>query len=54
VVPDASLAMDRSLDDGRFRAATGTVRPGWDALVRELADDLDALPYRALYRSFAA
>jgi dTDP-4-dehydrorhamnose reductase len=54
LVPDASLAMDRSLDDGRFRAATGTTRPGWNALVRELADDLDALPYRALYRSFAA
>lgn len=54
LVPDASLEMDRSLDDGRFRAATGTPRPGWNELVRELADDLDSLPYRARYRSFAA
>lgn len=53
LVPDPSLAIDRSLDDARFRAATGTVRPGWDALVGELVDDLDALPYRALYRAFA-
>jgi dTDP-4-dehydrorhamnose reductase len=54
LVPDAGVRIDRSLDDRRFRAATGTVRPGWDALIDEAARDLASLPYRELYRTFAA
>lgn len=54
LVPDDSLRMDRSLDDTRFRTATGTAAPDWETLVRELVADLDALPYRGLYRSLAA
>lgn len=54
VVPDPSLRMDRSLDDSRLRRATGTVRPGWDALVGELVDDFDAPGLGALYRTPAA
>jgi dTDP-4-dehydrorhamnose reductase len=52
IVPDDTLRLDRSLDDSRFRQATGTPRPGWDELVAELAGDLDSLPYRRLYRAF--
>ncbi|HWK89784.1 MAG TPA: SDR family oxidoreductase [Longimicrobium sp.] len=54
LVPDDSLKMDRSLDDTRFRAATGTVRPGWDALVAEMADDFRSLPYERGYPSLRA
>jgi dTDP-4-dehydrorhamnose reductase len=45
IVPDDSLRIDRSLDDRRFRAATGTARPGWDELIAELIKDLRTLPY---------
>jgi dTDP-4-dehydrorhamnose reductase len=54
LVPDPGLRIDRSLDDRRFREATGTTRPGWDALIDEAARDFASLPYRALYRAFAA
>jgi dTDP-4-dehydrorhamnose reductase len=54
LVPDDSLVIDRSLDDARFRQATSTVRPGWDALVEALAQDFAAYPYRDLYPSLAA
>ncbi|HEU4455545.1 MAG TPA: sugar nucleotide-binding protein, partial [Longimicrobium sp.] len=49
LVPDDTLRIDRSLDDARFRAATGTPRPGWDELVEELAADFLALPYGSVY-----
>jgi len=34
IVPDDSLQIDRSLNAGRFRAATAYVAPQWPALVR--------------------
>jgi dTDP-4-dehydrorhamnose reductase len=37
--PDDSVACDRSLDGGRFHAATGYVAPPWPELVAELAND---------------
>lgn len=52
-VPDDRVVMDRSLDDARFRAATGTARPGWDVLTQELADDFRSLPYDQVYHALA-
>lgn len=49
LVPDDTLRIDRTLDDGRFRRASGTERPGWDALVEEMLADLASLPYAPLY-----
>lgn len=54
MIQDDSLRIDRSLNDTRFRAATGTARPGWDELVRELADDLNAPGTREVYRPAVA
>ena len=48
-VPSDAVVMDRSLDDARFRGATGTARPGWDALVDDLARDFASLPYDHIY-----
>jgi dTDP-4-dehydrorhamnose reductase len=48
---DDSLSMDRSLNDSRYRAATGTTRPGWDELVRELVADYQSNPYASVYSS---
>jgi dTDP-4-dehydrorhamnose reductase len=48
-VPDDEVVIDRSLDDTRFRNATGLPRPGWDALVAELVDDFESLPYADIY-----
>lgn len=31
--------IDRSLDGGRFRAATGIETPDWDSMIRDLAED---------------
>lgn len=45
LLPDDSLRIDRSLDDRRFRDATGTPRPSWSELVAELAEDFRTLPY---------
>jgi dTDP-4-dehydrorhamnose reductase len=50
--PDASLVIDRSLDDSAFREATDSRRPGWDELIEQLAADFISLPYRGLYRAF--
>jgi dTDP-4-dehydrorhamnose reductase len=50
-VPSDAVRMDRSLDDTRFRQATGTPRPGWDALVQDLAEDWRSLPYEGVYRA---
>jgi dTDP-4-dehydrorhamnose reductase len=33
IAPDDKVAIDRSLDSSRFRAATGYAPPQWDALV---------------------
>ena len=50
IVPESSLQIDRSLDDARFRQATGTVRPDWQTLVAELMADYAAWPYDAIYQ----
>jgi dTDP-4-dehydrorhamnose reductase len=34
IVPDDKLVIDRSLDAGRFRAATGYVAPEWEEMVK--------------------
>jgi dTDP-4-dehydrorhamnose reductase len=49
IQPDDSLKIDRSLDDTRFRTATGTTRPGWTELVRELQADFASRPYADIY-----
>ncbi|HEU0015787.1 MAG TPA: sugar nucleotide-binding protein [Longimicrobium sp.] len=54
LVPDDSAPMDRSLDDTRFREATGTARPGWDELVAEMVEDLRSLPYERGYPALRA
>ncbi len=47
ILPDDSLRIDRSLDDRRFRDATGTPRPAWDELVAEVVEDVRA--YSSVY-----
>jgi dTDP-4-dehydrorhamnose reductase len=39
VDPDDSLVIDRSLDGGRFRQATGWTAPAWPAMVEAIAAD---------------
>jgi dTDP-4-dehydrorhamnose reductase len=39
IEPDDSVVIDRSLDDARFRAATGIARPSWPELLEALAKD---------------
>lgn len=46
VEPDETVVIDRSLDDARFRAATGIPKPTWGAMVAGLA--ADPLPYDTL------
>jgi len=41
VEPDDTVTIDRSLDAGRFRAATGFEAPGWPEMVSELAATAD-------------
>jgi dTDP-4-dehydrorhamnose reductase len=36
IVPDDSLAIDRSLNPARFRAATGYEAPAWPALIETM------------------
>lgn len=38
IVPDASLVIDRSLDSGRFRQATGFTPPAWPDLVKNMRE----------------
>jgi len=42
IMPDESVACDRSLDSRRFRAEFGYVPPAWDAMLDELADEIRA------------
>jgi dTDP-4-dehydrorhamnose reductase len=44
--PRSEPVIDRSLDSGRFRAATGWDPPSWDQLVGELAAATDREPLR--------
>lgn len=36
ITPDASLVIDRSLDGGRFRTATGYTAPAWKELINSM------------------
>ncbi len=54
LVPDSALRIDRTLDDAPWRERTGTSRPSWDALVKDLQDDWRARPYDAVYSAFGA
>jgi dTDP-4-dehydrorhamnose reductase len=45
IEPDDGVAVDRSLDPSRFRAATGWTAPDWEAMAAELAAQ-DALSER--------
>lgn len=36
ILPDAALALDRSLDSTRFRARTGWAPPDWPAMIRTM------------------
>ena len=38
ITPDASLVIDRSLNSGRFRQATGYAPPSWEQLVQAMRD----------------
>jgi dTDP-4-dehydrorhamnose reductase len=42
ILPDAGPAVDRSLDAGRFRAATGHVAPAWAEMIRAMRAEGDA------------
>ena len=33
IIPDDTLCIDRSLDSGKFQAATGYIAPGWDEII---------------------
>jgi dTDP-4-dehydrorhamnose reductase len=39
IVPDSTVAIDRSLDSSRFRALTGFTPPSWPEMVEEMAAD---------------
>jgi dTDP-4-dehydrorhamnose reductase len=45
IIPSGEVAIDRSLDDSRFRAATRTTRPSWGPLIDDLLADYHAWPY---------
>ena len=47
--PSAELRINRSLNDSRFRTATGTHRPAWSQLVPELAADYHSGCYPQIY-----
>lgn len=47
--PDDRVRIDRTLNDGRFREATASDRPDWDALLSDLAEDWVRWPYAAIY-----
>jgi len=51
LVPTDEVAIDRSLDDSRFREETNTARPGWDELIAELVTDCNTLPYDFIMNS---
>jgi dTDP-4-dehydrorhamnose reductase len=51
IVPDDSVAIDRSLDSSRLCSATGRQPRGWDDIVEELGED--ATPYDEIRRELA-
>lgn len=46
---DDSVVIDRSLDSGRFRGATGWQPPGWQQMIDQMA--ADPTPYEEIRRS---
>jgi dTDP-4-dehydrorhamnose reductase len=36
IEPDGKLVIDRSLDSGRFRSATGYVPPSWESMIQDM------------------
>jgi dTDP-4-dehydrorhamnose reductase len=48
IVPDSSVAVDRSLDSSRFRSATKWRTPGWQAMIDQLV--ADPTPYHEIRR----
>lgn len=54
LVPDDGYSIDRSLNDDRYRRATGTARPKWDSLIEQLRADWDLLPYAGVYDALRA
>ena len=53
LVPEEALRIDRTLNDAPWREATGTTRPSWDALVKDLQADWRDRPYAAVYSGSA-
>ncbi len=49
---DEEVAVDRSLDSGRFRAATGWQPPSWQQMIDQMA--ADSTPYDEIRRSSLA
>jgi dTDP-4-dehydrorhamnose reductase len=49
IEPDESFVCDRSLNDERFRRATGFVPPSWSAMISQLFQD--TTPYAQIRRS---
>lgn len=45
VIPDDSMACDRSLDSTRFQAITGYAAPLWNQLIAQMHDDAITRPY---------
>jgi len=52
IEPDTEMAVDRSLDSSRFRAATGWSPPGWEQMITAMA--ADPTPYEEIRRSVSA
>lgn len=44
VIPNESIECDRSLDDRRFREATGIIKPDWDSMIIEMYKDSSLYP----------
>jgi len=51
IVPDSAFCCDRSLDSGRFRAATGFVPPSWPRMIEEMFQD--PTPYDQIRNNYA-
>jgi dTDP-4-dehydrorhamnose reductase len=51
IVPDDSVAIDRSLDSTRYRRATGRTPPTWPEMIEALAHDPTPYPDRRAARS---
>ncbi|HEX7294742.1 MAG TPA: SDR family oxidoreductase, partial [Pyrinomonadaceae bacterium] len=51
IEPDQTFVCDRSLDDTRFRSATGFKPPTWEEMIEEMARD--QTPYEEIRRTHA-